>query len=407
MADFLTVQDAAELLGVEYKTIYRAVVAGELPAYRIGRVYRIRRQDLDAYLDARMTARPSAHEQPVETLVCGSCGAVIPSVDLSGGKCRSDICDELICADCWGKDLRTCRTHRPTESERLAAAQTALARGEVDRMVTALVARQREQAFISRFEERIYGIAALQNPLNGELVQVADWGPYHTTADESSRLLQVMGVAFLERSVLAVTPVNPSSRFEVPAAKLGFNRPRQGIILEALSHSDLDTFVRQKYVTQPAGLPDLMALLHARQAEAEQANALFVLALAAPSGWDAASAAYIGPSAEGRSYRHRLLLPLLVDLHTANLHYNTADERLRGVAGLFRLADEGEEMLRVQEWIKSTLDREFRSGIAADEVVETLGVGAPLVLRTFQQMAQDPPYRFVEGSGGGMLLVAR
>ena len=406
MADYLTVQDAADMLGVEYKTIYRAVVSGQLPAFRIGRVYRIRRQDFDAYLNARMTSPITAASDPDEPIICGSCGAAIPAVELSGGPCSDGKCDELICATCWDKDLRTCRTHRPSPTSRLEAARLALAKGQVDRLVTALEARQREQAFIARFEDRMYGIAALQNPLNSELIQVDDWRSFHSSSDESSRLLEVLGVAFLERSVLAVTPVNAASRFAIPAGGLGRSRPSQGVIVEAVSRSDLDTQVRQGWVTQPAAVAELMDLLHSRQAEAEQANALFVLALAATSGWDAASAAYVGASAEGRSYRHRLLLPLLVDLHTTSLHYNTADERLRGVAGLFRLTDEGEEMMRVRQWAQAAFDVEFRSGVAVDEAAEALGVSAALVLRSFRQMAQNPKYRFSDDSGG-MLMVVR
>jgi excisionase family DNA binding protein len=43
---YFTVKDAAEFLGVNIKTIYRAIAAGELPARRIGRVLRIPRSAL-------------------------------------------------------------------------------------------------------------------------------------------------------------------------------------------------------------------------------------------------------------------------------------------------------------------------------------------------------------------------
>jgi len=48
---FLSIEEAAKLLGVDYKTIYRLVRSGEIPAARIGRVYRIKRKDLDEFFE--------------------------------------------------------------------------------------------------------------------------------------------------------------------------------------------------------------------------------------------------------------------------------------------------------------------------------------------------------------------
>lgn len=52
---FLTVAEVADQLRVSTMTVYRLVKAGELPAARIGRSYRIRRADVDAFLSARYT----------------------------------------------------------------------------------------------------------------------------------------------------------------------------------------------------------------------------------------------------------------------------------------------------------------------------------------------------------------
>lgn len=41
---------AARELGITPRTLYRLVDRGEIPAYAMGRVYRLRRTDLDAYL---------------------------------------------------------------------------------------------------------------------------------------------------------------------------------------------------------------------------------------------------------------------------------------------------------------------------------------------------------------------
>jgi excisionase family DNA binding protein len=45
-----TVAEVAAVLRVSNMTVYRLINAGELPALRVGKSYRIRQGDLDAYL---------------------------------------------------------------------------------------------------------------------------------------------------------------------------------------------------------------------------------------------------------------------------------------------------------------------------------------------------------------------
>jgi excisionase family DNA binding protein len=47
--DFLTVNDLAKLLNVDPKTIYRALWSKGLPAYKIGRAWRIAKRDLEYF----------------------------------------------------------------------------------------------------------------------------------------------------------------------------------------------------------------------------------------------------------------------------------------------------------------------------------------------------------------------
>ncbi len=46
----MTVAEVAEILRVSNMTVYRLIKAGELPALRVGKNYRIREHDLEAYL---------------------------------------------------------------------------------------------------------------------------------------------------------------------------------------------------------------------------------------------------------------------------------------------------------------------------------------------------------------------
>ena len=48
----LTVAEVAEVLRVSNMTVYRLIKAGELPALRVGKNYRIRESELEAFLSA-------------------------------------------------------------------------------------------------------------------------------------------------------------------------------------------------------------------------------------------------------------------------------------------------------------------------------------------------------------------
>lgn len=50
---FATVAEVAKQLRVSNMTVYRLVKAGQLPAVRVGRGYRIREQDVVRYLENR------------------------------------------------------------------------------------------------------------------------------------------------------------------------------------------------------------------------------------------------------------------------------------------------------------------------------------------------------------------
>jgi excisionase family DNA binding protein len=63
---FLTTEEVLEYLQVNLRTVYRLIKAGKIPAVRVGRQWRFRKRDIDAWLDsqrARGSAPPPA--QPV------------------------------------------------------------------------------------------------------------------------------------------------------------------------------------------------------------------------------------------------------------------------------------------------------------------------------------------------------
>ncbi len=56
---------AAKRLGIRLVTLYRIIDGGELPAYKIRRVIRLRRADVDAYIErCRVQPGTLAHLYP-------------------------------------------------------------------------------------------------------------------------------------------------------------------------------------------------------------------------------------------------------------------------------------------------------------------------------------------------------
>jgi excisionase family DNA binding protein len=53
MEAFLTTEEVLSYLKITPRTIYRLIRSGELPAVRIGRQWRFRREDLDRWLERR------------------------------------------------------------------------------------------------------------------------------------------------------------------------------------------------------------------------------------------------------------------------------------------------------------------------------------------------------------------
>lgn len=106
--DLLTLQEAADVVGCHYQTLYRRVRKGEVPALVAGGSYRIRPADLEAWMaqrDATAGAVPSRGERDwpaqadrlFELLKAGDAAGARQAVDrlLDGGASVADICDRL------------------------------------------------------------------------------------------------------------------------------------------------------------------------------------------------------------------------------------------------------------------------------------------------------------------------
>lgn len=103
--EYMSLEDVADLLGVTYQLIYKLVRTGELPAIRLGKLYRVSREDLDLYLTNNKS-------QSAAGGVCSVCGTFYRSRDSLTQHCTADGCLAPICFDCWNRlGLRLCNEH--------------------------------------------------------------------------------------------------------------------------------------------------------------------------------------------------------------------------------------------------------------------------------------------------------
>lgn len=61
--EYLTVEQIAEELSLSEETVLRWIRRKELKAYRLGKTYRVIRQDYQAFLDQRYTGKPDEEQK--------------------------------------------------------------------------------------------------------------------------------------------------------------------------------------------------------------------------------------------------------------------------------------------------------------------------------------------------------
>ena len=76
---FLTTEEVLEYLQVNLRTVYRLIKAGKIPAVRVGRQWRFRKRDIDAWLDSQRP-RGGARPAPATPARPTATGSVRPRV---------------------------------------------------------------------------------------------------------------------------------------------------------------------------------------------------------------------------------------------------------------------------------------------------------------------------------------
>jgi excisionase family DNA binding protein len=69
---FLTTEEVLEYLQVNLRTVYRLIKAGKIPAVRVGRQWRFRKRDIDAWLDSQRPRSSAARPAMTSTTPAAS-----------------------------------------------------------------------------------------------------------------------------------------------------------------------------------------------------------------------------------------------------------------------------------------------------------------------------------------------
>jgi excisionase family DNA binding protein len=77
---FLTTEEVLEYLQVNLRTVYRLIKAGKIPAVRVGRQWRFRKRDIDAWLDSQRLRGGSRAPAPQPAAGRAASGAARPRV---------------------------------------------------------------------------------------------------------------------------------------------------------------------------------------------------------------------------------------------------------------------------------------------------------------------------------------
>ena len=106
---FYSLEEVAELLGVTYQLIYKLVRTGEMPALRVGKMYRVTGDDLEAYLEKSRVKTAAEEGKPIP-VVCSVCGrSYVSSLSITG---TCEVCGLPICRSCTEIDhAKRCEVH--------------------------------------------------------------------------------------------------------------------------------------------------------------------------------------------------------------------------------------------------------------------------------------------------------
>jgi excisionase family DNA binding protein len=390
---FLSIREAAQYLNVEYKTLYRLVVAGKILASRVGGVYRIKKQDIDDYLEGQK-GNVATNSIPS----CERCHRLIKSPEAVGGQCVYPGCEALLCRDCWAEQSdRYCLEHRLSPEDKLAQAKQRLRTGELTLVVTAAGARQNELDFIGRFDQKIRKMKEVISPVDGTRFRVNSWEDIHSETAE----IEIPNSTSKGRGLAALTthimPRNQRSTYSF--LKRGISRSgASGFVIEAVFFTHLRNFIEDGFDTSPVSHSELVWLLETSIASAKNRGALYVVGFASPTGWTDEAREAVSGKGSRKGFSSLYGSFCLIDMNSDRLIANHYDMRMGSFLDVFR-GDLDEEVINhVVEYLQT----QFRSQESQElkDVANAIGANPKLVDEAFRRLERSGQYVISESKTG-------
>ena len=439
MERLLDIREVAGFLRVEYKTAYRLVTSGEIPAAKIGKSYRIKESDLTGYFEARMretqeriaSARDKDAAVPEGPRNCSWCGAQILSKLSKTGEC--EVCAALICENCstvsgvthcrqhadQGEDRLTCGVCGTELAGRWAAAIVCGEEGcgrpicqnchtsegatcclehtpapakiaeEVARLrekgkpaVSAQEARVLEVTFLSRVENRLQSAKRAFDPTLGDYVPSESFSILlsREPGREQGTDAKAPGVGFPRAEALLA---------EV-SLKRGRRKKEHVLTIAACSLAHTNAHRKRGYDATPASLAEVSEALTLRVRHAEAVGVLEVVALASPTGWTKQAIAHVAGPEGKKQFSHRLVAACLVDTSTGTVYANEHDDRLRPY--LYFFAMESDEKL-IERCVATAQEQLLaRNSFSLRDLLDLLPIEERIAELAFRKLGSVPKY---------------
>jgi excisionase family DNA binding protein len=406
-SEYLKVTEAARLLGVSVRTVYRWIDSGELPAALVGHLYLIKRDDLLARLEQRQAGRPVvapagsvyAAETPASArLKCSLCFRLLSGPQQVVGRCRQEECETPLCKTCWQAGERFCARHLPTRQQKYEQALARFRDGAIPLLVKASDARLRELAFLSRLQERVCNVHSLSHPLSGAVVNVADWDDFKEQGDERGEVMRLLDTGVLDAELARGQPLNAWVRYRLPGSKK--NPP---VEVAALALARLPQMLSEGFDAQPLGAAELSPLLERLAEAASRAQTVTLLTLASQTGWDEGARQALLGGKPGQAFTHRYLWVYLFDLYAWELLYNRSDDRLRRYAELFNPLLPSEEVDAAAAEVEKMLVG--YDSLVLEYAASRLPFPRQVLRLAFKRLEQGGRYRVFEDAELGTSLV--
>jgi len=450
MERLLDIREVAEFLRVEYKTAYRLVTSGEIPAAKIGKSYRIKQSDLVAYFEDRMRATQEtiaakagvepSREEPRQCSWCGAqilsklartgecevCAAVIcencstvggvrrcrdhavgeeerPACGVCGTElagrwaaaavCAEEGCERPVCNDCFTRDgARRCLEHTPTPAK--VAEEVARLREKGKPAVSAQEARVLEATFLSRVENRLRSAKRLLDPTLG------DYAPADSLSIGVSREGRA-GPATKAKGLEAIAPRNEALLAEV-SLKRGRRKKDHVLTMVACSLAHAGAHEERGYDAAPVSLAEVAEALAVRARHAESVGVLEVVALASPTGWTKEAVAHVAGPEGKKQFSHRLVAACLVDTATGTVHANEHDDRLRPYLYFFTM--ESDEKL-VERCVSAAEEQLLaRNSFSLRDLLDLLPVEERIAELAFRKLGSLAKYILDQIEDIGLVL---